>query len=121
MRMASCHRTNRTSPLFLTRHLGIDSDTFGPIVRVGERPSASAPAALILVDAEESDSVQLRQLWDEDAQEGSGVDEKVCRVVLCVETCQEVSAEGSRGRRQRKVVDALHLILEAAELFSRKY
>lgn len=51
---------------------------------------------LILVDAEKSNPVQLRHLWDEDAQKGGGVYDKMCRVVLCVETCQEISVEWNR-------------------------
>lgn len=48
--------------------------------------------------------MQLRQLWDEDAQEGRCVDEEVRRAVLCVETCQKVSAKGSGGLLWRHIL-----------------
>lgn len=51
---------------------------------------------LILIDAKDSYSVKLWQLWNKDAQERSSVYDKVSRVVLCVEAGQEVAAEWNR-------------------------
>lgn len=48
---------------------------------------------LILVDAKNSDSVQLWQFGDQDTQKRGSVDDKVCCVVFCIETCQEVSVK----------------------------
>lgn len=62
---------------------------FAEIQLLLERPGKK----LILVDAEESHSVQLWQLWNKDAQKRGRVDDKVRRVVLCVEAGQEVAAE----------------------------
>lgn len=38
----------------------------------------------VLVDAEDADAVELRQLGDQDAHQGDGVDDKVYPVVLGV-------------------------------------
>lgn len=40
--------------------------------------------------------MQLRQLGDKHCQKRGGVENKVCWIVLCVETCQKVPA-GEKG------------------------
>lgn len=62
---------------------------------------------LILVDAENPHSVQLRQLGDQDAQERGRVYDKVRRVILCVETCQEVAAKQKGFVKKKKDGDEL--------------
>lgn len=52
-------------------------------------------AASVLVDPEEPDSVQLRELGDEHGEQGHGVDDEVNPVVLGVEACEEVPTEDS--------------------------
>lgn len=49
---------------------------------------------LVLVDAEDADSVELGELWDEHAEQRRCVYDKVRRVVLRVETGQEVQNDG---------------------------
>lgn len=37
--------------------------------------------------------MKLRQFWEEDAEEGAGVDQEMCGVVLCVETGKNIPAK----------------------------
>lgn len=43
--------------------------------------------------------MQLRQFGDQDTQKRGSVDDKVCCVIFCIETCQEVSVKVG-GKRQ---------------------
>jgi len=46
--------------------------------------------------------MKLRQLWEENAKEGAGVDEKMCRIVFCVETGENIPAKGEHRRISKK-------------------
>lgn len=61
----------------------------------GGRCTCIAPS--VLVDAEYTDSVELRELGDEDCEEGHGVDHKVYPVVLGVEAGEDVQDNGGDG------------------------
>lgn len=37
--------------------------------------------------------MKLRQLGEEDAEEGAGVDQEMCGIVFCVETGKNISAK----------------------------
>lgn len=52
----------------------------------------------IFVDAKDPHAVELRQLGQEDAEQGGGVDHEVRGVVLGVEAGEEVTGEGVRCR-----------------------
>lgn len=52
---------------------------------------------LVLVDAEDADSVELGKLWDEHAEKRSRVYDEVHCVVLCVEAGQEIQNDGGNG------------------------
>lgn len=54
--------------------------------------------ASVLVDPEESHSVELRQLGQEDAEQRAGVDEEVCGIVFRVKAGQNVPV--TRHRKQ---------------------
>lgn len=53
-------------------------------------------SCLIFIDAKDSNPVQLWQLGNKHGQERGCVEDKVCRIILCIETRQEVAA-GEKG------------------------
>lgn len=55
-------------------------------VRGGQCPTF----CLIFIDAKDSNPMQLWQLGDKHSQERGCVEDKVCWIILCIETCQEV-------------------------------
>lgn len=60
------------------------------------RGSQCQTFCLIFIDAKDSNTMQLWQLGDKHGQERGCVEDKVCRIILCVETRQEVPA-GEKG------------------------
>ena len=61
---------------------------------------ACLPASSVLVDAEQAHLMEHGQLGDRDGHQGQEVDAEVERVVLRVETRQDVPVRGKRkGRR----------------------
>lgn len=51
---------------------------------------------LVFIDAKDSNTMQLWQLGDKHSQQRGCVEDKVCWIILCVETRQEVPA-GEKG------------------------
>lgn len=47
----------------------------------------------VFVDPKYSYSMKLRQLREEDAEEGARVDEEMCGIIFCVETGKNIPAE----------------------------
>lgn len=60
------------------------------------------PSVLILVDAKDSDSVQLRELWDQDAEQRRSIYHKVRSVVLGIKTCQKVAVKKQKKGNIKK-------------------
>lgn len=53
----------------------------------------------VSIDPENPHSVEERQLGQEDAQQGAGVDDEMCGVVFCVETGEDVPAQTHREKK----------------------
>lgn len=66
------------------------------------------PSVLILVDAKDSDSVQLRELWDQDAEQRRSIYHKVRSVVLGIKTCQKVAVKKQKKKETLKKQQQQH-------------
>lgn len=57
----------------------------------------------VFVDAKYPYSVKLWKLWEEDAKEGACVDEKMCRIIFCVETGENIPAKREREGEKKHI------------------
>lgn len=48
----------------------------------------------VFINPKETDAVELRQFGDKHGEQGNGVDDEVDPVILCIETGEEIPAEG---------------------------
>lgn len=51
------------------------------------------PAVSVFVDTEDADTMELRQLGQEDAQQGGGIDDEVYGVIFGIKAGQDVASE----------------------------
>lgn len=51
----------------------------------------------VLVDSKDTDTMQLRQLGDQDAHQRDGVDDEMYPVIFCVETGKKITGKERKG------------------------
>lgn len=89
----------KAAPILSTVQLWLDNlflSTSEIFVQLSQWQWKWSSVQSVFVDPKYPNSMKLRQLGEEDAEEGARVDQEMCGIIFCVETCKNIPAKRER-------------------------